>query len=234
MYEARRARRARCEVCDRVPCQAGRQECRGGIRAGQQGRADRPEARTPPHVPRRNSRTATATATPTAAACTLILQVLQRALQPGTPSPLSACHDSRRRQPFTAACASPSSGDPPERVRASALTRFTTHRPHSAASSLEETGCTLPSAHHHTLHLTTHSHSHSHSPSQPAGTASRHPRLTTNLLPNTPEPKNDLSPTLFPSSQPLHLATPTVDVSPPRAAIPPTRPGTPALVSRPT
>lgn len=132
----------------------------GGIRAGQQGRADRPEARTPPHVPRRNSRTATAT--PTAAACTLILPVLQRALQPGTPSPLSACHDSRRRQPFTAACASPSSGDPPERVRASTLT---THRPHSAASSLEETGCALPSAHHHTLHLTPHSHS--HSPSQP-------------------------------------------------------------------
>lgn len=140
----------------------------GGIRAGQQGRADRPEARTPLHVPRRNSRTATATATPTAAACTLILRVLQRALQPGTPSPLSACHDSRRRQPFTAACASPSSGDPPERVRASTLTRFTTHRPHSAASSLEEAGYALPSAHHHTLHLTTHSHSNSHTP-QPAG-----------------------------------------------------------------
>lgn len=160
MCEARRARRARCEVCGGVPCQAGRQECRGGIRAGQQGRADRPEARTPPHVPCRNSRTATAT--PTAAACTLILRVLQRALQPGTPSPLSACHDSRRRQPSTAACVSPSSGDPPERVRASTLTRFTTHRPHSAASSLEDTGCrgTLPSAHHRTLHLTTHSHSH--------------------------------------------------------------------------
>lgn len=50
-------------------------------------------------------------------------------------------------------------------MRASTLTRFTTHRPHSAVSSLEETGCALPSAHHHTLHLTTHSHS--HSPSQP-------------------------------------------------------------------